>query len=320
MNRDKIKLKDYLLKVKVSKLYYQQNLSKIEISKNLRISRFKVARLLESAVEKGIVTINIEEPENIYIDLENELEKRFKIFRAYIVDSSSEYDLTKKNLGKVAANCLADIVHDGDTIGITWGTTIYEMIDALPSKIDKKNISVVQITGGLNQIETRYNAIELSSRLSKIFNAKCYQLYAPAIVDGIQTKKLLFIDSNIKRTLEMFSKVNIAIVGIGSVTPKSSTLLCKEGFLKEEDMNTIIVSNAAGDINTYFYTIEGNNCKLELEDRAVGMNIEQLKRVRYVIGVAGGEFKANAIYAAMKGKIINILVTDYNTAKILLEK
>jgi len=313
-------LENYLLKVKISKLYYQQNLSKVDISKKLRTSRFKIARLLEDAVKEGIVTINIKEPKNTYLDLENNLEEKFRIFRAYVVDSSSDYNLTKRNLGRAAANCLDNIVYDGDIIGIAWGTTIYEMINALPAKIDKKNISVVQLTGGLDQIETKYNAIELSSRLSKTFNSSCYQLYAPAIVDSIQIKKLLLSDSSIKRTLDMFSKVNIAIVGIGSVSPKPSTLLYKEGFLKEKDIKKIFLSHAAGDINTYFYDVNGNNCKSELEDRAVGMNIEQLKRVRHVIGVAGGEFKAKAILAALKGKIINILVTDYKTAKILLEK
>lgn len=313
-------MENYLLKVKISKLYYQQNLSKVDISKKLRTSRFKIARLLEDAVKEGIVTINIKEPKNTYLDLENNLEEKFRIFRAYVVDSSSDYNLTKRNLGRAAANCLDNIVYDGDIIGIAWGTTIYEMINALPAKIDKKNISVVQLTGGLDQVETKYNAIELSSRLSKTFNSSCYQLYAPAIVDSIQIKKLLLSDSSIKRTLDMFSKVNIAIVGIGSVSPKPSTLLYKEGFLKEKDIKKIFLSHAVGDINTYFYDVDGNNCKSELEDRAVGMNIEQLKRVRHVIGVAGGEFKAKAILAALKGKIINILVTDYKTAKILLEK
>jgi len=313
-------LEEYHLKVKISKLYYQQNLSKKKIGENLRLSRFKVAKLLEDAVKDGIVTINIKEPENTYIDLENTLEKKFKVFRVSVVDSSSDYNLMKKNIGVAAANCLIDLVYNGDTIGIAWGTTIYEMINALPERIEKKDVSVVQITGGLNQVETKYNAIELSSRLSKIFNSKCYQLYAPAIVDCIETKQLLFNDSSIKRTLDMFNKVNIAIVGIGSVSPKPSTLLYKEGFLKEEDIIKIVKNNAVGDINTSFYDFNGETCKLELENRTVGMKIEQLKRVRYVIGVAGGELKVNAIYAALRGKIINILITDYNTAIKLVDK
>ena len=118
----------------------------------------------------------------------------------------------------------------------------------------------------------------------------------------------------------MFQKVNIAIVGIGSVSPKPWTLLYKEGYLREEDINKDLIDSAIGDINTYFYDTGGNECNLEFEERAVGMDIDLLKRVRYVIGVAGGEFKMNAIYAALKGKIINILVTDHNTAIGLLNK
>lgn len=309
-----------LLKVKVSKLYYEQDLSKIEISKNLRISRFKVAKLIDDAVKEGIVKINIEEPKNNFIDLENKIERKFKIFRVCIVDSYPDYNITKKNIGKAAANCFIDMIQDGDTVGIAWGTTIYEMINEIPSEINRKNVSVVQLTGGLNQVETAYNAIELSRRLSKIFNAKCYQLYAPAIVDDIKTKELLFNDSNIKRTIEMFNKVDIAIIGIGAVAPEPSTILYKDGVLKKEDIKKIFDSCAIGDINTNFYDMEGNSCKTKLEDRTIGMDISQLKKIRYVIGVAGGESKINAIYGALRGKIISILATDYKTAKGLLEK
>lgn len=313
-------MKNYLLKAKVSNLYYKQNQSKIQISEKLRISRFKVAKILDDAVKEGIVTIHIKEPENAYIDLENRLEEKFGIFRASVADSTSDINLMKKNIGRAAANCLMDIVYDGDTIGIAWGTTIYEMVNALPDKIDKKNITVVQLTGGLNQVETKYNAIELSSRLAKIFDSECYQLYAPAILDCRETKQYLFNDSSIKRTLDIFNKVNIAIVGIGSVSPKPSTLLYQDGILKEEEVKKALGNCAVGDINTCFYDENGNMCRPGLGDRAVGMNIEELKRVRYALGVAGGEMKVNAIYAALKGKIINMLVTDSKTAEKLIEK
>jgi len=98
-------LDDHFFKVKVSTLYYKQNLSKKEIGEHLRISRFKVAKLLEDAVAEGIVTINIKEPENTYIELENSLEKKFKIYRASVVESSIDYHSVKKNLGRAAANC-----------------------------------------------------------------------------------------------------------------------------------------------------------------------------------------------------------------------
>ena len=309
---------DNLLRVKVSTLYYRHHLSKVEIGRNLRISRFRVAKLIEDAVREGTVTIDIKEPEDSFTELENALEQKYGILRACIARTAADYEQTKTNLGAVAARCLVDFVHDGDTIGIAWGTTIHEMVNAMPAGIDRKNITVVQLTGGLNQVESRYNAIELSSRLAKIFDAKCHHLFAPAIVDSTETKHVLLNDSNIKSTLDMFDSVDVAVVGIGSVSPEPSSLLYKEGILTDEYVKKMLVNSAAGDINTCFYDEQGNNCGSELEDRAVGMNIDQLRKVKYVMGIAGGGFKVRAIKAALKGGIVTILVTDYQTAKALL--
>ncbi|MBN1837962.1 MAG: hypothetical protein JW820_19040 [Spirochaetales bacterium] len=314
------KADETLLKVKVSTLYYRHHLSKIEIGRNLRISRFRVAKLIETAVREGTVTIEIKEPDNTFTELENALEKKYKILRACIVEATSDYGQTKANLGAAAARCVEDFVHDGDTIGIAWGTTIHEMVDALPARIDRKNITVVQLTGGLNQVESKYNAIELSSRLAKIFDSNCYHLFAPAVVDTTETKQMLLKDSNIKRTLDMFDEVDVAIVGIGSVSPEPSSLLYKGGILTDEYVKKMLVNSAAGDINTCFYDDSGRNCGSELEDRAVSMNIDQLRKVEYVMGIAGGGFKVRAIGAALKGKIVNILVTDHETATELLAR
>lgn len=305
--------------IKVSKLYYQNRLSKIEISEKLKISRFKVANLLEDAVKNGVVKITINEPQNTFLDLEDALEKKFKIHRAVITASSYNYEETKINIGKAAADCLLDMVCDDDVIGIAWGTTISAMVNSLSPSIDKKNISVVQITGGLNQVATEYNAIELSGKVAKLFNAKSYMLYAPAIVDNEETKKILFSESDIKKTLDMFDKINIAVVGIGIVSPKPSTALYRDGFIKDEDLEDILKNDAIGDINSYFYDKNGNKCSTKLENRTIGMNLDQLKRARYVIAVAGGDFKLQAIYSALKGKIINIIITDNETAERILE-
>nr|MBC8390429.1 hypothetical protein [Actinomycetota bacterium] len=252
-----------LLKVKVCKLYYKNGLSKIEIGKKLRISRFKVAKLLDEAVKEGVVNITINEPKDTYLDLENSLEERFKIYRAVVVGTSFNYEETRRNIGIGAANCLIGMVYDNDTVGIAWGTTIYEMVNSLPASVNRSNISVVQLTGGLNQVSADFNAIELTSKVAKIFDAKSYQLYAPAIVDSEETKKVLFSESNIKKTIEMFNTVNIAVVGIGSVIPKPSSMLYRDGFIGKNDFESILSSNAVGDINSYFYDENGERCETE---------------------------------------------------------
>lgn len=313
-------MSDDILKAKVCKLYYQKGLSKVDIGKKLRISRFKVANLIDEALREGLVKITINEPSHTFLDLENCLEEKFKIYRAVVAETSFSYEETKKNIGKAAANCLLDMVYDGDVVGVAWGTTIYEMVNALPRSVEKNNVSIVQITGGLNQVPIEYNAIELARRLAKIFNAESYQLYAPAIVDNTETKNVLMSESNIKRTIEMFNKIDIAIVGVGSVIPKPSTMLYRDGFIKKEDFESVSRCGAVGDINSYFYDKNGNKCQTGLEKRTIGMNLEQLKRTRYVMAVCGGKFKTDAIYGALQGKIVNIIITDKETAEELLKR
>lgn len=309
-----------ILMVKVCKLYYQRSLSKIEIGEKLRISRLKVAKLLSQAQQEGIVEIYIKEPQNSFLDLENALEEKFKIYRAVVTETSFDYEETKGNIGKAAASCFLSMVDDNDVIGISWGTTIYEMVNSMPSSVDKKNISVVQLTGGLNQVSTSVNSIELTGRLARVFNANSYQLYAPEIVDSEETKKALLSDSSIKKTIEMFTKVNIAIVGIGTIFSEISSTVYRDRLIKKDEFEYILKCNAVGDINTHFYDYEGKQCHTVLENRIIGMDIDQLKRIRYVMGVAGGKLKANAIYSALKGKIVNIIVTDYEVAKDLIER
>lgn len=311
--------KDEILKIKIAKLFYQSGLSKIEIGEKLRISRLKVASLLESAVKDGIVKIIINEPENSFIDLENIIEKKFGIHRAVIVDSSINYEETKKNIGRAAADYLEDIVYDNDIIGVAWGSSIYEMVNALPQKIIRKNVTIVQITGGSDQVPMDVNAYDLTRRIAKVFNAKSYYLLAPAIVNSKEARDILISETSIKNSYEMFNKVNLAIVGIGSTFPIPSTMLYRNGFIKSSDLNSIS-KNCMGDINSHFYDKDGIECNNILKDRVVGMSLGQLKLVRNVIAIASGEQKIDAIYSALRGRLVNIIVTDNKTAENILEK
>lgn len=312
-------IKNELLKVKIAKLFYQNGLSKIEIGEKLRISRLKVAALLEDAIKEGIIKIFINEPKESFIDLENELEERFKIYHAIVAETSIDYESTRKNIGRAAANYLADTIYDNDVIGVAWGSTTYEAVNYLPDKITRKNITVVQITGGSNQVPININASELSRRIADIFDAKSYFLHAPVVVNSKEARDILYEEAGIKNTLDMFNKINLAIVGIGATYPEPSTMLYKDGFINKENFNSI-TSDCIGDINSYFYNKDGSESYTILRDRVIGMNLDQLKKVRYVMAVAGGENKADAIIGALKGRIINIIVTDNKTAEAILSK
>lgn len=57
----------------------------------------------------------------------------------------------------------------------------------------------------------------------------------------------------------------------------------------------------------------------EVVDRTISIPFYQLHKVKYVIGVAASDEKVPAIYSALKGKLINVLITDESTGKELLD-
>jgi DNA-binding transcriptional regulator LsrR (DeoR family) len=74
-----------------------------------------------------------------------------------------------------------------------------------------------------------------------------------------------------------------------------------------------------GDICARHYDAFGNELDIDLNHRVVGIELEALHNIPHVIGVAGGEAKAEAILGALRGEHVNVLVTDDATALKVLE-
>jgi len=308
------------LKSKISRMYYLSDISKTEIGHHLGISRFRVSRLLEQAREEGIVQIQINEPIGTNTEIEERLEKRFNLHLAIVVNpNDSTGEGIRRAVGIAGADYLKNLLRDGDVFGITWGATVAEVIKSLPTKIDHR-IQVVQITGGLTQTAIDINPIDLVHRVADIYGATPYVLFAPAIVGNPATRDVMMQDSSFHDTLQMFSRVNIAISGIGAFSSSSDSYLQKAGYVNDDDITSLQGCRAVGDVFGHYFNIEGVSCSIDLEGRTFGMSLEDLRKVRYTIGVAGGAHKSLAILGALRGGLVNTLVTDISTAIDILEK
>ncbi|MDZ7837829.1 MAG: sugar-binding domain-containing protein [Actinomycetota bacterium] len=181
---------DIKLMVKVASLYYRDGLTQEDISTKLKISKYQVNRILKRAINIGVVQINIIDPTQGLSSLEEKLEKKFDLKRAIVVENSGLSDKElKSKLGQAAANYLLEIIKDGDIIGVSWGTTINEVINHLPSKINKQ-VEVVQITGGIHQLSVNLNCHDIARRFASRFGVNPHLLYAPAIVDTKESHDL----------------------------------------------------------------------------------------------------------------------------------
>jgi deoxyribonucleoside regulator len=224
-----------------------------------------------------------------------------------------------RTIGRSAAERLVSLLKDGDILGITWGATVNEVVKALPLKVDNQ-IEVVQITGGLDQMAIDVNAMDIVRRIAAVYDAEIHVLHAPAFVTSKTAREALLSNGGIQKTVDMFEKVNVAVSGIGAFSDQVASNLLLSGNLFKEDIARLRSLNAVGDVFGHFFDIDGQICATELEERIMGMNIDLLKKIHYSIGVAGGRHKSKAILGALRGKLINILVTDRLTACEILKQ
>ncbi|WP_019241700.1 MULTISPECIES: sugar-binding transcriptional regulator [Bacillus] len=301
--------------IEAAKLYYLMDCSQQEIANRLSISRPTVSRLLQQAKEEGIVEIRINDPSEDCKQYEKELEKKFGLKKAVVAYAPvyEENDI-KTIIGKKAAAYLSKMVKDGDVIGTVWGTTIYQVSTYLEHKA-LKDVSIVQLKGGISHSEKKTFASETLHLFEKAFNAKSFQLPIPAIVDHVVVKQAIEADRHIGKLLNMGKQANIAIFTVG--VPRTDSLLFQLGYLTEEEEKTIS-KHAVGDISSRFFDKDGNICEPLLNARTIGIELEELKKKEQSILVAGGMKKVDGILGALKAKYANILITDSCTAKILL--
>jgi DNA-binding transcriptional regulator LsrR (DeoR family) len=310
---------DYRLLLKVSKLYYEKALTQQEISERLTLSRPKVSRLLKQAEEAGVVKIHIISQPGVHTDLEDSLESKFGLKEAIVVEVSepSSQIAVSREVGVAAAGYFSRAVSDPCVIGISWGTTLRAMVDALHA-MDCHKSHVVQLIGGLGMPESEAHATYILRRLVAQIGSKLSILNVPGIVDNTSVKKAVLSDSHVREIFEMFAKIDIAFVGIGVPTPDS--VVMRDGtILTQDEMKTLLNKGAIGDICLRYFDEKGIAIKSEVDDRVIGITLDELKKIDRVVGVTGGPHKEKVIHGALVGKLVNVLITDQLSAKKLLE-
>jgi DNA-binding transcriptional regulator LsrR (DeoR family) len=307
------------LMIKIAKLYYEGGLTQDAISQRLRLSRPRVSRLMQEALDQGLVKISIAQEPGSYAELEQQIETRFGLLEVIIVDviNPEVTESITRDLGIAAAGHFSRLVQDGDVVGLTWGVTLASMVENLePEK--KRNSVVVQMVGGLGEPQADTHATGLVSRTSAAIGASLWLLPAPGVVDSAEFATLLRSDRHISQTLEMVKKVDIAFVGIGAPT-RNSLLMRDESIISWQEMDNLIDLGAVGDISLHFYDIRGDLVQNELDERVIGISLEAMRSLSRVVGIAGGPEKFNAILGSIRGHFINTLITDPITAQKLLE-
>lgn len=307
------------LMIKCCKLYYEENLTQNEIATILGVSRPTISRLLDEGRKSGVVKIEIVNPiENNYGILERNIEKKYSLREVIIVDDDKDDDTQKKNLAKACAEYLKRIVKMDDNIGVSMGTTI-KNIGKYIEPNSKLNLTLIPLIGGVGQTQIEIHPNHVVMDLARAFRGDFKLLHAPAVVSNGEIRNTFLKEESLENILEMGKKVDIAIVGIGSPITDKSTMM-SSGYFDVDDLKVFKKQGAAGDICLQFYDINGQSDEFEFNNRVIGVELDNIKKIPTVIGVAGGKEKIEAIVGALNGKFINVLVTNYSNAKAIYDQ
>jgi len=301
--------------IRIAWLYYKENMTQKEIAERFNLSRSKVVRLLKNIRNEGIVHFHVMGPHKNCLPLERELTLTFGLQDSMVVPLFKENKI-RETLGKAAAQYLETHLKSGDVLAVGWGKTIHHMADFIRSD-EIKNLKIVTLYGGLTPA-LYMNPYDVGGKLASVFKGYCYYIHAPAITSSEELCNSFKSDLTVKRALEMGKEATWSVVGIGEVNPKAT--LVKLGYVSLIDLENLMREKAVGDILGQFFNIQGEKIDTELHKRNVAFPLEQLQRMKNVIGVAGGRSKVLSILGALRGKYIKILITDEETAKLLLSK
>jgi DNA-binding transcriptional regulator LsrR (DeoR family) len=299
-------------------------LTQAEISKRLQLSRQRVQRLLQNARDNGVVQISIQPVMGVYSELEESLERRFDLLEALVVETSAYDDqpLVAKELGAGAAEYLLRVIEPGDRIVISWGGSLLGMVNALSAKAntgENEDVAVIQGLGGLGDPNHEAHAADLTRRLARVIGGQAVLLPAPGAAGTPAARDAFYDDPFVSQTLALARQANLAFMGIGA--PRPDSILVQEGSIVSwPELEALMQWGAVGDINLRYYDAEGQSVPSNLDERVIGLTLDEIRDIGTVVGLAGGAAKLQAIQGALQGQLVDVLVTDHVTAQRLLQE
>jgi DNA-binding transcriptional regulator LsrR (DeoR family) len=303
--------------VKVSSLYYIDGCTQAEIANKLGVSRPVISKLLQKAKDEGIVNIYIKDESVRTVELEQQLEKHFGLSDAIVVPNNGlTSEMAKRAIGQAGAGYFSQNMRGIKGIGISWGATLSCLVQEYPYE-RREDINVVPLEGGMGVKNGEIHANQLANELAKKINGYCTYLYVPAIVETEELKERLMAMQDIETVLQSGRNVDIALIGIGN--PYKDSTLMKIGYLKETDLSHLHEMGVVGDIGFRFFDKQGNQINDSINNRVIGISLEELKKIKKVIAVVEGEHKAESVLGALRGKFIDVLIIDEQTAGVVLK-
>ncbi|NOT60724.1 MAG: hypothetical protein HOP19_10940 [Acidobacteria bacterium] len=318
--------------LKVAHLFYEKEMTKTEISHEIRASSTQVARLLAEAREQGFVRIEFSPP--TLHDLSERLKRKFDWLKdAIVVSSAEDLAFLRRMIGKAAAQYFETAVSDEATVALGGGDTMYEMVMALPTTT--RNVRLVPaaiIDSGpvLNHIDPAVLVSLLWVRSGRQagrahlatglpFNRPLSRQKLKEEYDEFSRRKAVQeVLAEMKRADFLFTSLGClkADAAYEQLAPRPHHYLLENLRLTEAGLAR---EGVIGDLNYSFFDANGSTAEQWNVFPALGVAaVQQMVVAQKTVVVAAGKYKLAALQAALRGRLLNVLITDEQAAAALL--
>ena len=297
-------------------MYFLDGRSQDDIARVLGTSRSNVSRMLTAARAQGVVEIRVHDQTARATELEQALRDAFGLTQVRVAAFRPGADVTAA-AGDLAAQWLDETVRDGQVVGLSWGTSLQAMVAAVA--VDKpRDVEVVPLVGGLTVAASLVAGQELVRELAGRLGATYRYLHGPALLRSETARDALLAEPAIREALQSALSADIAMVGIGSVGIGSSNVILDGLALTADERAAFLAENPVGDTCCRFFDADGKSIGGVVHDRVLAVELEELRRIPMVVGVATGAEKAPGVLAALRGRIVNGLIADASLVHAVL--
>lgn len=307
----------YVSAARVCYLYYERGLTQQEIAKELGISRLRVSRILRQSRTDGTVTVSINF-RGFFPEMESALRIVHRGVQFVICDPlDGSVDQAKHSIATTAAEYLNAAISPGEKIAIGCGRTLREAADLMSSELP--DVEFIPLIGGQAGLGLDVHANSIAERMAEQTGGHAERIFSPALARSAEEREVLAGTPSIAATLEEAAAAQTCLFSVEDPSLSDSTLSLA-GYHTQQDIATLREAGAVCDVlSIMFLNAAGELCGQTVSERTVSITAEQFRAIPRKICLAGGHAKHEAVTIALKLGLIDVLVTDADTARHLLD-
>ena len=303
------------MRLRVAWMYFVEEMTQNEIAQHLGIGRVTVVRLLSDLRTRNEITFRIDGGVPECVALERGLEKAFGLVEAIVVPLSNPRADATLAVAAATGEYVSRLLRPAMRIGVGWGRTLHESLRFI-TESPVSELGVISLLGGMTKVR-RFNPSEFAWRFSSLFQAECYLMTAPAVVDSPRTRQTLIDRCGLREVFDNAKFLDVVLLSVGDLTPDGTAY--RYGVLPDEVRQRVIESGAVGDMLFHYFDINGRLIKDPMHGCVMSVPLDSVRAAPVRIIASGGSQKINALLGAIRLLAPTTLITDEHAASALIK-